>query len=371
MPGDRGAGAQQWRDLKEADGICAPCEYVCLGGSIYRLSSHGKDFVADRWDLHLNTWTPFDLGILPSVQQTDPAVAAVGDDPDSGQGGPFAYHQGSADLPPVLYTSALASDDGPLAFLGADGGFHSQQHREAQPGPLGQLLSFGDCLIAAERDRPRLWASADPLKGDWHPLGDPTWETRERMRISHLTRYRERLQVFLDNPDTGFEIWQSDDSGASWALVVPCGAYRYRRNALISALTISQGYTFIAASSIDSDPFDCGRAVGFEILVLSPSAHWDVLSGDCRCTPSGLRVPLLARGPGLDRINDHDVIGLGCTGDALFVLSGRRRLWRLTESEVERLAIDEDLVPTALLTSNGAIWLVVGGDDPVGLQRLA
>jgi len=233
------------------------------------------------------------------------------------------------------------------------------------------LLSFGDCLIAAERDRPGLWASADPLKGEWSPLGDPTWETRDRMRISHLTRYRERLQVFLDNSETGFEIWQSDDMGASWTLVVPCGAYRYRRNALISALAINQGYTFIAASSINVDPFDCGRTVGFEILILTPSGHWDVLSGDCRCTPMGLRAPLLACGPGLDRIDDHRVIGLGRTEEALYVLTGRRRLWRLSESEVERLTVDEDLTPTALLTSNGGIWLVVGGDDPVGLQRLA
>lgn len=369
MPSDRGTAAQQPRDVTRADGLSATCDYLCLGGPIYRLSSHSKGLVADRWDVRLNTWAPFDLAVLPPVHQPNSGVPQVGD--DSAQSSPFAYHQGPSDVPPVLYTSALASSDTPLACIGADGRFHGQTRRDAQPGPLGPLLSLGDCLLAAERDRPRLWASAEPLKGDWKPLGDPSWEAREQMRISHLTRYQDRLQVFLDNPDAGFEIWQSDDRGASWSLVVPCGAYRYRRNALISALAITQGYTFIAASSINGDPFDCGRSVGFEILVLTPSAHWDVLSGECRCTPAGLRAPLLARGPGLDRINDHRVIGLGCTQDGLFVLTGRRRLWRLTESEVERLAIDEDLTPTALLASDGTIRLVLGSDALMGLQRLS
>jgi len=344
-------------------------DYFVLGGHIYCLSTKGETFVSDRWDIRLDTWVPFDLSNGAPHDEAGRVSAAV--DQSSTQSGPFAYHQGAKDTHPIIYTSALASREAPLAFMDADGRFRRQPTHNGRPGPLGQLLHSAGRLIAAERDVPRLWASPEPLNGEWISFGNPDWESHGAMRISHVLAHQGQIQVVLDNPDTGFEIWQSDDEGTNWVPVVLNGAYRYRRNAFVTAVTVHQGYRFLAASSVNADPFASGRTVGFELLVLGPSNRWDVLIGDCRCTPDGLRAPLLARGPGLDHTDDHRVVGLGCTADTLYLLTTHRRVWRLTENEVERLSIDNDLAPASLLERKGSVWLVLGSDGSMSLQPLS
>jgi hypothetical protein len=369
MLSDQGTDPHQPQDVRCANVSAARHDYLDLSGHVYRLGTQGEDLVADRWDVRLNAWLPFDLVLGAPLIQVGFLGSPVGD--TSTHSTPFAYHQGPRDPCPVVYSSALACTDAPLASMGSDGRFCGQPSLTGLVGPLGPLLSCGDNLIAAERECPRLWASPDPPKGEWKRLGDPAWESRGNTRVSHLTQHEGQLQVFLDNPTTGFEVWGSDDAGAHWTPIIVHGAYRYRRNALVTAVTRAQGHTFFATASVDADPFGSGRTVGFEFLVLAPSGHWAVLAGDCRCTPDGLRVPLLGRGPGLDQADDLRVTGLGCTEDALFLLTGKRRLWRLAENEAERLSIEGDPVPAAIVASQGAIWLALGDDESLALQRLS
>lgn len=326
---------------------------------------------AEYWDADAGEWIAGDHrldGPRPAASEPDGSAAVQ----DYGQGGLFADYQSAEADTPTLYSCAWSSGQTPLASLGADARFH----RCPGPGPggrprrLGQLLACGSRLIAADLDAPQLWMTHDPCCGEWEPMAHPRWDSPDNTRVSHLTRHGEQLQVFLDNPARGFEIWRSHDAGANWQQVVFDGAYRFQRNALVTAVAQDRERTFFATASNRADPFGSGRPVGFELLSIDTSGEWAVLSGDCRCTPDGLRVPLLAHGPSIDDGDEHRVMALGWVADVLFLLTARRRLWRVAGSEVQRLPIDDSPAPDGILVSEGVAWLTLEGDGSAALQRL-
>lgn len=172
------------------------------------------------------------------------------------------------------------------------------------------------------------------------------------------------LHVFVADAAAGFAIFGTPADAAKPVLapVLARGAQRYALNAMVSATCLlpeASGGLFLGTAALAAGPVQAGDW-GPEILRLGPEDGWEILAGQPRFTPQGLRQPRSGRMPGFGQPGNAAVKAIVAGPSGTFaILQGF-----LGESLPDRRAARPDL-----LDYMGPLR-VLRSDDLVGWEDL-
>ncbi len=233
----------------------------------------------------------------------------------------MAVFQGPGDAAPALYTASWGSHmgSGPFVLRSADG----ERFEEVGAGDralfgtqtLRCLMPFKGWLFTSptgrcggmdsEHDQMLVLASRDPARGGWRVASPQFFGDRTNVTVFDMAVLGERLYVGTMNPFEGFQIWRTDAEGEPpfrWSRVLARGAYRGKMNEAGLSLCPFDGALYIG-TGIYHCGYDQFYKIGPgspEVIRLHPDGEWDLLVGEPRRTPDGLKVPLSGLGPGFN-----------------------------------------------------------------------
>lgn len=152
-------------------------------------------------------------------------------------------------------------------------------------------------------ERAVILATDDPATGDWREISEPGFGDPENDSVNEMTVFDGTLWAATVSQKSGFQLWRADglETGRpSWDLILTQGAYRGPANPLPASLCVFRGALFVG-SGVQRQPGsgpDRYGPIGPELIRVQPDGSWDVVAGETRLTPDGLKRPLSGRGPG-------------------------------------------------------------------------
>jgi len=229
--------------------------------------------------------------------------------------------QGKSDANPCLYCSVMSlagglilrSEDGrnfaPVSASGIDNN---------RCLTFDGLTAFGGHLFVAasgtisrqELDRQKppkatLYAADDPATGVWLRAAAPGFDDPANTGISALAATSRHVYAGTCNPAHGFQLWRSAAEGQApfqWEKVLESGAWRFNHNQMVAQMIAFDGDLYLG-SALPGFGEDRRNKVGpaaLEVLRLRADDSWDLLVGEPRFSPDGLKVPLSTLGPGFN-----------------------------------------------------------------------
>jgi len=247
--------------------------------------------------------------------------------------------QGKSDDEPALYVSTL-SRSGAEILRSADG---ETFEPVGEPG-LGDpdiysfrgLVALNGRIFASpvgmvtdeflDRNHGRdakVYVSDDPRNGNWLPAAEPGFGDATNLAVYTLRPALGRLYAGTANPDRGFQLWQTEANGSppfEWTRVLVDGAGAFNHNLAVCAMAEFKGALYVG-SGITGFGYDNFHDVGpasCELLRVYPDGKWDLIAGQMRFTPDGLKVPLSLLGPGFGDFYNSVIWSMGVHNDVLY-----------------------------------------------------
>ncbi|MGZ9812066.1 hypothetical protein ACXN5S_16510 [Pseudoroseicyclus sp. H15] len=232
----------------------------------------------------------------------------------------FAVFQGASDKAPVLYAAVGSMKEQVLLLRSEDG----TTFAECGPPGLGQ----GAADIAAVRclfehdghlyttplgmnygrgwaddnmtEMPLVLRTTDPSVGAWEAVspagfGDPANES-----INELCAFNGTIYAATLNRKRGFQLWRQ--AGEDWVKVLERGAERGPASPMPTSMIVFDGALYIG-TGVQRQPGEGADSFGpfaAELIRVHPDDSWDLIAGQTRVTPAGLKQPLSGAGPGFD-----------------------------------------------------------------------
>lgn len=234
--------------------------------------------------------------------------------------------QGKSDKAPALYVNTWANSQRPeTALVRSSDGANFELVSEAgmglgEPVPrtLRALIPFKGRIytapaMGAERGKPNTAARAvvlvsdDPAAGSWDVACEPNFGDRNNISLLQMEVFNDHLYASTMNVVEGFQVWKTDGEGElplRWTKVVSHGAYRGRLNQMALSMRAFGDHIYVG-SAIQTGGFDRLNNIGPdapELVRIAADDSWDLLVGEARATPDGLKVPLSGMGPGFGNI---------------------------------------------------------------------
>lgn len=321
--------------------------------------------------------------------------------------------QGAADAEPALYVATM-SLWGALILRSADG---ERFEPVCAPG-LGNntILSFrglvgyrGRLFVAPAGtiteeilDRnfapeASLFCADDPLSGRWQRAAEVGFGDPGNSAIYSLAVAHGHLYAGTNNRFRGFQLWRTAADGSPpfrWTPVLADGAYRYNLNMATAAMADFNGALYVGGG-IPGFGYDRANDVGpaaAELIRVHPDHTFDLIFGEPRFTPAGLKVPLSGMGPGLDDPYNSVVWSMAVHGERLFLgthqwqpfdevktagsgpLRGGSQLWASDDGERWEKLLDRGLGNAAATgirsLASTPLGLVIGTANHCELLRL-
>jgi len=240
----------------------------------------------------------------------------------------MAVYQGLSDSEPALYIPATAPSQRPEAvlFRTRDG-----EHYEivSEPGlgltnptprSIRGIRPFKDWLfiapaMGAERGQTCTFGSAvilvskDPDSGKWEMANPPNFGNPNNVAVFTMAAVKDSVYAGTTNIQDGFELWKTDAEGSPpfvWEKILTKGAYRGKYNQIGGVVGLIGDDIFVG-TGIQSGGHDRKNKIGPaapEIIRVAPDGSWDLIVGEARQTPDGLKVPLSGMGPGFNRLSN-------------------------------------------------------------------
>ncbi|GGH57368.1 hypothetical protein GVY41_13515 [Frigidibacter albus] len=194
----------------------------------------------------------------------------------------------------------------------------------------GRLFALPSGTITAEGlDRERapqaiVLVSDDPAGGVWTEACLPGFGDPANRGVVSLCAAQGHLYAGTSSPARGFQLWRTKAEGAApyvWERVLTDGAFRYTHNLSTAAMAEFGGDLFIG-TRIPGFGYDADSDVGpaaCEMIRQRPDGRWDLIFGEPRFTPDGLKVPLSAMGPGLGDPYNSAIWSMAVQDGALYI----------------------------------------------------
>jgi ubiquinone/menaquinone biosynthesis C-methylase UbiE len=280
-------------------------------------SAFDNDLRAQMWRYHppTNKWTKvYSAPMVKGIEGFDVSLS-IG----------FrcmASFQGRSDSSPALYfptwgtyqtpsSHIIRSGDGVNFDVVSEPGVCTPDNK---PWGLRGLASFKGRLFASPaagiaRHEPNLagftviYVSSDPARGEWQLASEPHFGDPNNLSVFQLSEFNGFLYAGTLNIKEGYQVWKTDAEGEppfKWQKVISHGAYRGKLNQIAMTLTAFQDCLYVG-SGIQNGGFDFDNNIGPgapELIRIHPDDSWDLVVGEPRITPKGLRVPLSGLGPG-------------------------------------------------------------------------
>jgi hypothetical protein len=248
--------------------------------------------------------------------------------------------QGKSDEEPALYVSSMSRSGGQI-LRSADG---ETFEPAGEPG-LGDpdiysfrgLVAFNGRIYASpvgtitdehlDRNHGRaglIYTSDDPRTGQWVPAAETGFGDPSNLAVYTLRPAFGRLYAGTANPDRGFQLWQTEARGEppfDWSPVIIDGAGAFNYNYAVCSMAEFKGALYVGGG-ITGFGYDKTHDVGpasCELLRVYPDGKWDLIAGQMRFTPDGLKVPLSLLGPGLGDFYNSVFWSMGVHNDVLYV----------------------------------------------------
>lgn len=165
----------------------------------------------------------------------------------------------------------------------------------------GQLWVLdGDVLHSDGRDQQLFHLSLIDDDAEWSPVPVAGLGLTPVRAITALASLAPWLYLAVCDPVAGFDIYRCDlgDVLGDFARVIGSGAQRFAVNAAVSAVASTPAGLLIGTAPMAHGPGPIGNW-GPEVLVLNAAGGWDLIFGQPRFSPEGLRIPASGMGPGL------------------------------------------------------------------------
>lgn len=187
---------------------------------------------------------------------------------------------------------------------------------------------------------PALWRPATSKSALWQEFKNQSLPAAHKGEAAAVRISEGTIWAAFGHPVSGFEIWSApwNENSLAWNKVLENGASKWAANSDVFALASFAGACYAATGASDTQqttlaPF---HRRAFELLRIYPDGDWDLVVGTPVFTPTGLRAPLSAQGPGFDHLWNDRVLSLVPHGGKLFVL-GRDldtlKLWHSADGE--------------------------------------
>jgi hypothetical protein len=248
--------------------------------------------------------------------------------------------QGKSDDAPALYVSTMSRSGG-LILRSADG---ETFEPVGEPGlgdldiySFGGLVSLGGNIFASAAGvvtdesldqhiggKAEIYVSDDPRTGHWVAAAQTGFGDSSNLAISTICPAFGRLYAGTANPDMGFQLWHTEARGSppfDWAPVIVDGAGAFNHNYVVSALAEFKGALYVGSGMTGfgyDTPHDIGPA-SCELLRVYPDGNWDLIAGQMRFTPDGLKMPLSLLGPGFGDFYNSLIHSLGVHNEVLYL----------------------------------------------------
>lgn len=238
----------------------------------------------------------------------------------------MAVYQGKSDTAPALYVPTWATHERPgSVMLRSVDGLNFEIVSEPGFGfgdPLPRvmrgLLVFKDRLFASPAGNPRfrepntaarmrIMVSSDPAQGEWQEACEPHFGDLNNLTAFQMRIFNDHLYAGTLNLREGFQIWKTDARGDPpfrWTKVISNGAYRGNANEIAMTFCPFRNQLYVG-TAIQGGGIDLENKIGpagAELIRINPDDSWDLIIGEPRNTPEGLKVPLSGLGPGAGNI---------------------------------------------------------------------
>lgn len=248
--------------------------------------------------------------------------------------------QGKSDAAPCLYTTTMSRWGGRL--LRSEDGEAFSQVGDAGLGDdeilsFRGLTEFDGKLFAAQvghitddaMDRnlaksATVHVSDDPASGKWQPACLPGFGDADNRVVFSLATAHGYLYAGTGNPERGFQLWRTKAKGKApfkWEMVLEDGANRYNTNYAAATMVAFNGDLYVGTGitgyGYDKE-FDIGPSAA-ELVRVHEDGSWDLIFGEPRFSPQGLKVPFAAAGPGMDNIYNSVVWAMNVHDGVLYL----------------------------------------------------
>lgn len=156
-----------------------------------------------------------------------------------------------------------------------------------------------------EAESPVVLETTDPASGSWRAVSLPGFGDPNNVAVFELQVFDGHLYAGTINYATGFQLWKTRAEGRApyrWTRVLAAGAFRGVTNETVVSLC-PFGDALYVGTGICGGGYNRHQRIGpaaAELLRVYPDDTWELLVGEPRLTPDGLKVPLSGLGPGFD-----------------------------------------------------------------------
>ena len=169
----------------------------------------------------------------------------------------------------------------------------------------------------------RFAIARSPLAESWDDL--PVIAT-EALDLADLYAVGSRL-IAVHEEVLGLSAWileltSPETIAEGWVRRLEQGAWRYGMNRHLTAAVLDpvRAEIFVALGAARSAPLSGLQPPGAEILRLLPATGWDLVMGETRLSPEGLKVPQSLLGQGFERAELPDITAMALAGGRLYAL---------------------------------------------------
>lgn len=230
--------------------------------------------------------------------------------------------QGPGDSTPALYVPTWASHQTPATvMLKSIDGINFEKVSEPglgisenTPRSLRGIVGFKGRLftspvVGQNRREPNIagsaivYVSSDPDHGAWKVACEPSFGDPNNLSVFHMAASEKYFYAGTLNVYDGFQVWKTDAEGEppfKWKKIITNGAYRGKLNQIAMTLIHFNGHIYVGGA-IQNCSWDFDYNVGPgapEVIRINPDDSWDLVVGEPRITPDGLKAPLSGLGPG-------------------------------------------------------------------------
>jgi SAM-dependent methyltransferase len=232
----------------------------------------------------------------------------------------ITVYQGENDPEVALYCTTWASSKGPGPILlrSLDGINFEQVGKpglgDSTVATIRSLVPFQGKLflsptgstkgkyLANVPDRMVILVNENLEKDEWELACEPFFGDTTNMGVFDMTVFNGCLYAATTNSSAGFQVWKTDARGKppyKWHKVISHGGYRGKENQSVGHLVEFKGCLYIGTGILGG--YDRERNIGPaspELFRLFPDDSWELIVGEPRVTPEGLKIPLSGLGAG-------------------------------------------------------------------------
>jgi hypothetical protein len=161
--------------------------------------------------------------------------------------------------------------------------------------PVGKIHGRG-MLDDNISDAPVVLRSRDPKLGKWEVVSEPGLGDSDNLSLNELTVFDGCLYAGTLNIRRGYQLWRGEPGarGLRWRRILTNGAYRGPECSIAASMYVFRNHLFVGAGLQRQGRGGIDRAgpVPGELIRVSAEGDWEIVTGQPRLTPDGLKLPI-------------------------------------------------------------------------------